>query len=441
MKRVKSIFGFVGQMVLLVALALVVILVILRLQPPQPLDGQPAASPVDSPTLESGYPPPEDRPVEPTQAPSETPAAADIFPTITGAPITPFPTLTLEPGPSPTPIPILEPAQDAAGTIFFIAGEGKEASPAFHALTMDATGKALGQNAKLSEDTVLKDGFVFPSPNGNRLANAAPWGVLDIFDLNENKLVYSGSIGSGGYLLNWFPDNRRILFQDDYGPLVLLDPFTKAYTLLAVPGYGHVTAAAASPDGRHVVYAYSTDIVYPRGLWIVNTNGQDAHLLVKDTEPNNIAWSPDGKRIALYNGGALSIVEADGSNLRQIEPVLILPQCYFLPPVWSPDSRTVAVVAATTTSPFCPGWTDSVFDGTHIFVVDAESGKAQPLLPDGSMGSIDPTWSPDGSQLAFVSNRSGAPAIWAVNADGSGLRQITSDSAMLRFPVWTRSSK
>jgi Tol biopolymer transport system component len=37
----------------------------------------------------------------------------------------------------------------------------------------------------------------------------------------------------------------------------------------------------------------------------------------------------------------------------------------------------------------------------------------------------DPTWSPDGSQILFASNRSGTNQLWVANLDGSGLKQVS----------------
>jgi TolB protein len=132
------------------------------------------------------------------------------------------------------------------------------------------------------------------------------------------------------------------------------------------------------------------------------------------------------------------VIDADGSNLREIAPGIILPQCYFLPPLWSPDSRSLAVVTSDSGSSFCHGWTEDNFSGTNIVLIDVESGKAQPLLSDGSLGNIDPTWSPDSSQIAFVSIRGGTPEVWVANADGSNLRQLTENDYLARFPKWRK---
>jgi TolB protein len=49
---------------------------------------------------------------------------------------------------------------------------------------------------------------------------------------------------------------------------------------------------------------------------------------------------------------------------------------------------------------------------------------------------VTPTWSPTGQQIAFTSDRSGAPQIYIMNVDGTGLQRITSESRSDR-PTWS----
>jgi Tol biopolymer transport system component len=51
--------------------------------------------------------------------------------------------------------------------------------------------------------------------------------------------------------------------------------------------------------------------------------------------------------------------------------------------------------------------------------------------------NINPSWSPDGRQLAFESQRSGRIAIYVINADGSGERQLTHNVADDTHPAWS----
>lgn len=393
-----------------------------------------------SQTAASAYPPP----IETTLAPSPTIARTDIFPwelpTMTPYPITPFPTLTLVPGPSPTPIPLVQPAENAAGTIYFVLNNKDDSKSSIFYVGVDSVGKTDKTSTRLSEVEPLADHTIFVSPDGIRIAIIGPWGTVSIYNLlkGESENTSLPPASGDGKFYSWFPDNRRILWSA--GSLKITDPFSGERAAIAVPGYGHVTAAAVSPDGQSAVYAYSTDILYPKGLWIVNTNGQNARLLVKDVEPYNISWSPDGKRIVFFAAG-WKVVDADGSNLREIAQGVFLPQCYFLPALWSPDSSTLAVVTSKSGQAFCNGWSESLFTDTNIMLIDVESGESRPLLADGSQGNIDPAWSPDGSMLAFISNRGGSAEIWVVNKDGTDLHPLTELGSLIRFPVWQRASR
>ena len=65
-------------------------------------------------------------------------------------------------------------------------------------------------------------------------------------------------------------------------------------------------------------------------------------------------------------------------------------------------------------------------------------------LTNNSSDDFDPAWSPDGKQIAFVSNRPTANGdgqfIYVMNADGSDVRQLTTETDS-KFPDWSHDGK
>lgn len=386
---------------------------------------------------EFDYPAPYPPPVLVTSTIIESPTEIFLeFPaTRTPIPITPAPTLIGNPGPEPTSIPLISPAIDSSGEILFLVKESEEGEPKVYKVGVGAFGEKVSSSVKVSDEEMIEDSFVSRSPDGKYIAINGPWGAFRIFDTTKNKTVETYPIiGSYDIFYNWFPDSQSVLHGRD--ALVLSNIFTGEDTVFVVPGYGGIQGAAASPDGKHIVYSYTSDSTFAQGLWIINSDGQNAHLLFEGTSPSNMSWSPDGKRIAL-NGG-MEVINGDGTNLRNFSPDIILPQCYFLPALWSPDSRRMAVVTSERGDSFCPGWTEDNFRGTNIVIIDVDQKTITPLPVKNGTGNIDPIWSPDGQHLAFISNRSGTSEIWVINMDGTNLRQLTANGQSVRFPQWVR---
>lgn len=75
-----------------------------------------------------------------------------------------------------------------------------------------------------------------------------------------------------------------------------------------------------------------------------------------------------------------------------------------------------------------------------IVLVDAETG-AQREYTDPSKRSWSPTFSPDGASLAFVSDRSGVPQVWAMRLDGGEPQQRTHFVKGAESPVWSPDSR
>ena len=67
-----------------------------------------------------------------------------------------------------------------------------------------------------------------------------------------------------------------------------------------------------------------------------------------------------------------------------------------------------------------------------VWTIDAD-GTHLTRLTDSPAFDFDPSWSPDGGQIAFRSERSGEPEIWVMNADGTGQRRLAAGLS----PAWS----
>jgi TolB protein len=90
-------------------------------------------------------------------------------------------------------------------------------------------------------------------------------------------------------------------------------------------------------------------------------------------------------------------------------------------PSWSPDGSQIAFV-------------DFVDGRPEIFVMNAD-GSAPLRLTDNR--DVSPSWSPDGRQIAFTSSRDGNAEIYVMNRDGSAVTRLTTNSARDDEPSWS----
>lgn len=180
-----------------------------------------------------------------------------------------------------------------------------------------------------------------------------------------------------------------------------------------------------SPDGKRVAYAqtfcdwYYYNSCSSSGLGIVNGDGTDAHILTRgnDDEPR---WSPDGSRVAFVRSGQLWIVNADGATEKRIAMDGVGD---IQSPAWSPNGKLLAFGCAVVSS-----WRD-------ICVVNADGSGFLRLTSDPWLDS-SPTWSADGTRLAFSTNRddtNGEDHIATIRPDGTGFLKLMAGYG----PVWS----
>jgi Tol biopolymer transport system component len=194
-------------------------------------------------------------------------------------------------------------------------------------------------------------------------------------------------------------------------------------------------SAAWSPDGRRFAFAAvhtalddPNCVPSPLGpscgthlvshVFMMNADGSGRLQLTDGEREEGPAWSPDGSKIAYIGVSADStshvfVMNADGSE--QTPLTSLAGQLPFLSPVpvWSPDGRRIA-------------YSDLNLVRPGILVVNAD-GSGETRLTDAYDRSA--AWSPDGTRIAFVRFVLGqVTGIYVMNADGSGLAQVASDT-------------
>jgi len=113
---------------------------------------------------------------------------------------------------------------------------------------------------------------------------------------------------------------------------------------------------------------------------------REMYLPQLTTGPNSATWSPDGSELIYSMQGSLWRQKVGSREARQ----LTSGPGYAYQPDWSPDGRYVAFARY-------------VDDAIQLQLLDLSTGDTRPLVADGAV-NVEPNWSPDGSRLAFVSS-------------------------------------
>jgi Tol biopolymer transport system component len=165
---------------------------------------------------------------------------------------------------------------------------------------------------------------------------------------------------------------------------------------------------AWSPDGKKI--AFQRDTNNGTSIYTMNADGSNQIRLTGGSTPH---WSPDGTKI-VYGAGDLYLINADGTNLTR----LTTDPRYEANPQFSPGGSQIAFTCSRPFSGTPPGNND------EICVINAD-GSNERKLTDNPYSDVAPTWSPDGSKIAFMTEGGGGSwGIWTMNADGSNKKGL-----------------
>lgn len=183
---------------------------------------------------------------------------------------------------------------------------------------------------------------------------------------------------------------------------------------------------AVSPDGKHIAFYGKYD---QRRTWSIHLAGIDGSGMRRLTQVKNVwdsgpAWSPDGKTIAFarefrdQNGNwqeQIWLMNADGTDQRQIKGL------EGGAPEFMADGRLLF---------------HSKTDPSQISIANNEGSHVIQLTHDDS-DNYQPKISPDGSKIAYLSNRDGNQEVYLMNIDGSDQKRLTKNAIQEWGPAWS----
>jgi Tol biopolymer transport system component len=265
----------------------------------------------------------------------------------------------------------------------------------------------------------------------------------------------------------WSPDGSLVavqIMEPGRSSIALADSAGGNIRQLTTEGFERLWDLPWSPDGTALLY--TTNRTGAADIWLLPVDGDSARPLTNDVrDDNSPVWSPDGRWIAFFsNRGQQSdlwIMPAVGGSAERVTDDVLVETLSG----WRPGTQELVYTTGRTVSAV---WTHTLSDGSErqltpdsatvssfnlspddqvevtfnrgggvndFAVLPLSGGEPQVILPNS--GGRVARWSPDGSMLAFQSDRGGSQDIWVMDAAGGVPRQLTSWPGAEEDPRWS----
>lgn len=339
----------------------------------------------------------------------------------------------------------------------------------------------------LTENSPADDTQPAFSPDGNNIAfrsEREPKGiyVMEATGKNIRRLSAVGRHPS------WSPDGKELVVGVDRfsAPTTRSIIPSALWVINAATGDGRVLTEGDavqpswSPHGHRVAYWGMPPGGGQRDIWTISAEGGEAVAVTNDEALDwNPVWSPDGQHLyfASNRGGSMNFwrvaVNEQTGQVRGEPEAVTTPSGYSQHLSFSRDGKRMAYVQKSETRNLqrigfdssrakTTGTPQVITRGTRyvsspdvslddewlayssqgekqedIFLIRRDGARQRQLTND-LFNDRFPRWSPDGKRIAFYSDRSGRYDIWFINADGTGLQQLTFTSGPPAFyPIWS----
>ena len=267
-------------------------------------------------------------------------------------------------------------------------------------------------------DPALGDDFVYTAnPDGSE----------------ERQLLPTGAEGP-----RWSPDGSRIVVDPhdvDNVSARIVNPDNGSYRDLANPNpdlFFLPCNGPWSPDGERLTCAaFGNTDESVNGIYTMrSSDGGGLERVTSDPGGEDCAgdYSPNGKRLVFLRANettfALFTIKLNGSGLRQITPdgsdqFFINFDCGS----WSPQGNEILLSAHAPSDQRSTVWIVHA-DGSGLRKIPIP-GCGGAISDPTTIGCFGPSWSPDGRKIVFIRRSAGQNDVYTVNADGTGLSEVS----------------
>lgn len=240
----------------------------------------------------------------------------------------------------------------------------------------------------------------------------------------------------------WGPDRTQIAFtaqSDESFNLYIMNTDGSDKRALT-ENFGYYNSSPTwSPDGEQI--AFVSDRLGGEQIFVVEVDDSEPRAITSSPPASEVVysapdWSPDGSKIAFYSNRdgesyQLYTMNVDGSDIEQLtnandEEVS--------DPAWSPDGQSIAYVTLSSQT------------GVAIYIYELAERDSRQVTTISTASDTDSlllnsvTWSDDGKSLMYILSRE-TPALFTIDINGQGGRQLPVNDDTILLPVWAAPRK
>ena len=274
----------------------------------------------------------------------------------------------------------------------------------------------------------------------------------------------------------FFRNSKHQRLTPEVGPA--LEP--QVLPLLSLPGEERMPAYSA--DGKRIAFFWRSPEQSKSGIYTVEVGNRSLRRLTEFADDHSPTWSPDSRYIAFQRDSgdkfSVELLPALGGKEKKIYSGLVTPYSHFAQEgmSFSPDGKLVAFTewklatqpdsikllsledssARFLTSPpsgfhdgrpaFSPNGDKIAFVRSsgpiyvnELFVMSVNGGEPKQLTFEGRRIFGSPTWTQDGREIIYSSNRAGLANLWRISGSGGTPQPVRGVGPVAWYPSASRT--